>query len=256
MVAVAPADQRQIRGEGETSEREWRDWLERLAPQSLPASMQPGAGERLVVVSPHPDDEVLTCGGMVAAHAARGGDVAVVAVTDGEASHRDDPRWPAARLAEARRAERTRGLARLGVGASAVVSVGLADGAVDAGRAALREALHGVLRADDVVVTTWSLDGHPDHDAAGAAVDQVCAERGCRVLQAPVWMWHWSTPFDGRVPWQRLRAWAIPPHALGLKASALAEHATQLAPRADALGPVLGPAILARAARTSEYFFV
>jgi hypothetical protein len=68
-------------------------------------------------------------------------------------------------------------------------------------------------------------------------------------------MWHWSAPADPRVPWHRLRALSLASPTLARKAEALAEHATQLAERAhDA--PVLGPAVLARAARAAEYFLV
>lgn len=247
---------RQIRDEAHTPEAEWRAWLDQLAPPPLPDAMLPRAGDRLVIVAPHPDDEVLACGGLMAMHAVRGGTASVIAVTDGEASHRDDGRWPAERLASARRAERALGLARLGVPSSAVTRIGLPDGAVSGCAGALHDTLRRLLRASDVVVTTWALDGHPDHDATGAAVEQVCAEHGCLLLQAPVWMWQWSAPFDPRVPWQRLRAVALPTQARASKANALAEHVTQLSPRAEGMGAVLGASILARATRPAEYFFV
>jgi hypothetical protein len=68
-------------------------------------------------------------------------------------------------------------------------------------------------------------------------------------------MWHWSSPADARVPWYRLRALPLPSGTLVRKAAALAEHTTQLAERRHD-SPVLGPAILARAARRNEYFLV
>ena len=46
----------------------------------------PGSCEiavQVLVVAPHPDDEVLGCGGVMAAHAARGDDVHVAVVTRG-----------------------------------------------------------------------------------------------------------------------------------------------------------------------------
>jgi LmbE family N-acetylglucosaminyl deacetylase len=251
----AVASGRRIRGDGETTEAEWAGWLTAWRPPSVTLDELLPAGGRLVVVSPHPDDEVLACGGLVALHARRAGEVAIVAVTDGEASHRGDAAWPADRLARERRVEREAGLARLGVAADAVTRLALPDGEVCSQIAALTCALLQTLRPTDCVVGTWRLDGHPDHDAVGAATAAVCAELGCRLLEAPVWMWHWSAPGDARVPWQRLRALALPEEASTRKADALAEHRTQLAARVDA-PPVLGPAILARAARDAEYFFV
>ncbi len=253
---VAVAQDRRIRGEGSTAEATWREWLaDELKPPELSLEQVLGASQRLVVVSPHPDDEVLACGGVIALHAERGGETAIVAVTDGEASHRDDPTWPPIRLAGARRAERERGLARLGVRADPVLRLGLGDGRVGAGADALESALRELLRPADCVIATWRLDGHPDHDATGAAAARVCAGLGCRLFEAPVWMWHWSAPADARVPWHRLRALPLPSEALARKSAALAEHATQLAPRAGQ-APVLGPAIVSRAARGAEYFLV
>ena len=246
---------RRILDDGTTDEAAWRDWLGTLQPPTLALDTFVSMGQRLVVVSPHPDDEVLACGGLLALHAQRGGAVAIVAVTDGEASHRRDPAWPARRLASARRVERRRGLARLGLTAGSVTRLGLPDTAVASHRGALQRGLRQVLRPTDCVVSPWRLDGHPDHDAAGTETALVCADLGCRLIEAPVWMWHWSAPADARVPWQRLRALALPPEAMTRKAAALAEHTTQLGARGDD-APVLGPAIRARAAWGAEYFLV
>lgn len=253
MAAVDPG--RRILGDGSTAETEWLDWLATLNPPALAIDDLLPAGTRLVVVSPHPDDEVLACGGLVAWHAQRRGETAIVAVTDGEASHRGDPEWPAERLARTRGAERRLGLARLGLGAASVTTLGLPDSQVAARIDTLEQALRAVLRPTDCVLTTWRLDGHPDHDAVGSTTVRVGADLGVRVLEAPVWMWHWSAPRDARVPWHRLRGLALPAPVRDRKAAALAAHVTQLAQRAgDA--PVLGPAIVARAARHAEYFFV
>lgn len=246
---------RRILHDGTTDEAAWRDWLSLLQPPAVALNALVSVGQRLVVVSPHPDDEVLACGGLLALHAQRGGATAIVAVTDGEASHRRDPAWSAPRLASARRVERRRGLARLGLTAGSVTRLGLPDSAVASHRDALQRGLRQVLRPTDCVVSTWQLDGHPDHDATGAETARACADLGCRLIEAPVWMWHWSAPADVRVPWQRLRALALPPEVLTRKAAALAQHATQLAARGDDL-PVLGLAICARAAWRVEHFLV
>ena len=253
MAAVATG--RRIRGEGSTPEAEWIDWLEALRVPVMAIDDLLATSDRLVVVSPHPDDEVLACGGLVASHAQREGRTAIVAVTDGEASHRGDPAWPAERLAAARQIERETGLARLGLTADAVTRLALPDSQVAARVEALVRGLRQALQPADCVVSTWRLDGHPDHDAVGTATAQVCAEVGCSLLEAPVWMWHWSAPGDARVPWHRLRKWPLSPQALAQKAAALAAHTTQTTARAVE-PPVLGPAILARAARGAEYFFV
>ena len=42
--------------------------------------------QRVLAVVAHPDDEVLGCGGALALHAARGDDVSIVILADGESS--------------------------------------------------------------------------------------------------------------------------------------------------------------------------
>jgi LmbE family N-acetylglucosaminyl deacetylase len=217
-----------------------------------------GVQRRLVVIAPHPDDEVLACGGLLGLHAERGGRCQVVAVTDGEASHRGCVGWNAATLAAARRAEAELGLSRLGVHHTSVVRLGLPDGSVHRHRSRLIDALHALVRPDDLVVCTWRLDGHPDHDAAGAAAAEACAAADAEFVEAPVWMWHWADPADPRVPWHRMRALPLPPEVHRRKASALAEHVTQLRPRERDEGELddatLDAAVLRRAARETEYF--
>ena len=84
---------------------------------------------RLVVVAPHPDDEVLGAGGLLQYMDRVGVETVVVAVTDGEASH------PGARtlgcdLAEARSIETRVALDRLGCGSVGVQRLRFPDGAV------------------------------------------------------------------------------------------------------------------------------
>ena len=247
--------QRLIQGGG-TPEPVWQSWLgsARLRAQSLQEWLPDDA--RLVVVAPHPDDEVLACGALLSMHAARGGESLVVAVTDGEASHAGSPHWTGQRLAAARRAESAEGLSRLGLPDVAVVRLGLPDGQVCRQADRLAKGLKPLLRSNDVVVTTWRLDGHLDHEATGRSAAGACAAAGCRLVEAPVWMWRWAAPGDLRVPWYRLLGLPLTPQALGRKQAALAAHETQLVQRDAEEGPVLGTAILARSDRTTEYFFV
>lgn len=237
-----------------TPESLWAEPLRRVPVCRLDALVQ--ASSRLVVVAPHPDDEVLACGGLVFEHVARGGDVCVIGVTDGEASHPDSEVWTRTALAEQRRRESDAGLRLLGVAEAQVVRLGFPDGSVARYAGPLRESLGQCVRPDDVVVCTWQLDGHPDHEAVGAAVQAACDDTGARCLQVPVWMWHWSHDGDDAVPWHLLRGLPLSPTALARKRAALSAHVTQLTPRGARTEPVLDPLIVARASRPAEYFFV
>ena len=239
-----------------TSGTAWRSWLANLRCQELAVHDWLPAKARLVVVAPHPDDEILACGGLISTHVAQGGRVLIVAVTDGEASHDQAPSIQRDDLAWLRRSERWMGLRTLGVLQPAVVSLGLEDGRVSLQERTLFDRLTSLLQPTDVVVSTWEHDGHPDHDSTGQVARAACAARGCAYLAAPVWMWHWATPGDDRVPWPRLRGLPLSAADGSHKQAALAAHRSQLSPRNLDLGAVLGHAIVQRAAWRTEYYFV
>ena len=214
-----------IHGEG-VHEAQWRAsaWLATL-PDRPSADLLQGAG-RMVVVSPHPDDEVLGCGGLIQAALAARLPVTVVSVTDGEACYPDQLQWPGERLRRVRRSELHLALARLG-GTVAVTALALADGGVTQAEERLQEQLQHLLQPGDLVLAPWEHDGHPDHDACGRGARKAADGCGARLLQYPVWAWHWLAPEAAESPWPC--AWRVPmsPEARGRKRHAVAAYASQ-----------------------------
>ncbi|MFN9476218.1 PIG-L deacetylase family protein [Acidovorax sp.] len=235
--------------------RFWESWLLQEGIARVGASELVGRWQRLVVVAPHPDDEVLACGALLQHHVAHGGACLVVAVTDGEASHAGTAGHDALALARQRRDESAAGLQRLGVPEQAVQRLGLPDGRLQAATEELRARLAASVQPGDVVLTTWRLDGHPDHETCGRACAAVCEAQGASLLEAPVWMWHWAEPWDTQVDWTRLCGLGIDAGVQALKLQALAAHRSQLLPRSPTLPPVLDPALIERAGWDTEYFF-
>lgn len=253
--AAPDADQsREIVGEG-TPEAAWRSWrgLGQLSRAGLDELVPPG--RRAVIVAPHPDDEVLGAGGLLRALAARGRELLIVGVTEGEGSHPGSALWSADALAVRRGVERSEGLQALGLTAR-IDPLGYADGQLASNIAGLARRLGETLRHDDVVFATWVCDGHPDHEAVGQAAARACAARGARLLQMPVWMWHWARPGSERVPWQRAVRFELGDEALARKRAAIDCHRSQLeADPTRAAPPILSSAALARWLRPFEVFF-
>jgi LmbE family N-acetylglucosaminyl deacetylase len=135
----------------------------------------------LVVVAPHPDDDILGCGALIARVAPRM-PVRVVYVTDGAASHDGSPNYPPARLRDVREREARRALSRLGVRTPPLFlrwpdgTVPMPDGE---GAAPLLAALRDAIPADEdvAVAVPWRRDPHCDHRSATALVDAVLCER-------------------------------------------------------------------------------
>ena len=84
-------------------------------------------GLRVLIVAPHPDDESIGCGGLIAVLASRGVHLNVVIVTDGSGSHPNSLKYPRSRLAQLRAREATQALGILGVDEKNVWFCGLHD---------------------------------------------------------------------------------------------------------------------------------
>lgn len=232
-----------------TSERSWAawPWLSTLPGSGL--ARLAGVASA-VIVAAHPDDEVLGAGGLMAMLAAAGTRLRVVAVTDGERSHRGHAS-PSA-LARRRAAETAAALRALAAGAAEVVRLQLPDSGLDAREAELTEALAPLVADCDLCLAPWDHDLHPDHEAAGRAARQAAPGT---LYYYPVWMWHWASPGDPRVPWDRALKIPLPPRAVARKRAAVSCFASQTEDRGHGLGPVLAPGMVAHFTRSMEVLF-
>jgi LmbE family N-acetylglucosaminyl deacetylase len=204
-------------GRSGPSEDAWRAALD-----PLPAStFDDVAGRRLVVIAPHPDDESLGAGGTIAMLSDAGARVHVVCLTNGEAAPCATPD-----LAAVRQRELVSAIAILAPQAE-ITFVGLPDGGLGAHRDLLRERLGRLIGADDLVLATLAGDGHPDHDAAGAAAADVARANGAELHWFAVWAWHWHDPRTSPLS-RRGRRSELTAAAATRRNAAIAEHRSQL----------------------------
>jgi LmbE family N-acetylglucosaminyl deacetylase len=214
----------------------------------------------LVVVAPHPDDESLGCGGLIAAARAQGRPVRLVVVSDGCGSHPNSRAYPPARLRALREAETRDAAAALGLPAADVQFLGLPDARVPgtgpqaaAAARAIAAAAHAV--GAGAVFVTWRHDPHCDHAAAAALVDLARpAMPGVRVLAYPVW--GWTLPAQTEVGPPPRGARLDVTANLAAKARAVAAHRSQTTGLIDddPTGFRLDATMLARFARPFEIF--
>ena len=204
------------------------DWLPLLT--GLP-SFHPGASP-LVILAPHPDDESLAAGGLIAHQRERGYAVRLLAVTDGENAYANN-----SGLRERRIAEQTRAAERLGIPAADIVRLHLPDSGVHECEDVLRERLLPHLSCETHLLAPWPGDFHPDHEACGRVASQAASRSGCRLTFYFFWTWHRGSP-------ELLRP--LPLHAFDLnaeqqaaKAESIGAHVSQLSdPAGD---PILHP---------------
>lgn len=248
---MEPVD-RQIDGNG-ISEAQWQSsaWLQAL-PEQTAQTLFAGMA-RVVVVSPHPDDEVLACGGLMACAHGAGLPVLVVSVTDGEACYPGHAVWLPQRLREERQRELDRALACLGVTNAERHAWHIGDGTVAQHEAEVTARLLALLRQDDLVLAPWSLDGHPDHEAVGRACARAASHRGCARREFPVWGWHWLDPQQAARLWSPAFRFRLSPQLQQRKRAAIGQFSTQTgaAPGLEC-DPILPDAVLQRFLRDYE----
>jgi LmbE family N-acetylglucosaminyl deacetylase len=135
-------------------------WAGRVTARlDVPRLIERPPGERILVLSPHPDDDVLGAGGTLAKHAAAGAAMTALVLTDGRAG---PPRTPGVDGAAVRRREARAAAAVVGIGR--VEFWDEPDGSLRTTRASAGRLadLLAAVRPDLVYLPSF-LDAHPDH---------------------------------------------------------------------------------------------
>jgi LmbE family N-acetylglucosaminyl deacetylase len=186
----------------------------------------------VLILAPHPDDESLGCGGLIAQACAAGHEVHVAILTDGTMSHPNSRAFPAARLAALRQTEAADALATLGLPPERLVFLGYKDAAAPRSGKPLRDAgdrLAGLLREHRVgtVIASWRHDPHCDHLAAHRIAARAGRLTGARHLSYAVW--GWTLPPARVLPHTPVRGWRldVTPN-LAVKRQAIDCHRSQM----------------------------
>lgn len=223
----------------------------------LPA-LDLGVGDRVIVIAAHPDDETLGAGGLIAECSLQGIPVQVVVVTDGAASHPTTAEFTGAALAARREREARDAVDALAPG-TAVTFLGFPDGAVREHSEEIYDALAARVEnapGTTVLVAPWRGDGHRDHRVVGEVTASLAAAAGIRLLEYPIWMWHWSTPDNAVTPWRAFASLALRPQAIAAKRRAITAYESQISPLPASGGDdtVLHPRFLRNFGRAMEVF--
>ena len=223
------------------------------------------ATERVFIVAPHPDDETLGCGGLIAATVDRGGSVFTLFVTDGGASHPESSAWSRRRLVSERQKEAEEALAILGAADQPRAFLRLRDTEIPKPDSPQWQPLvSSVIKLlvefdPDLVVLPWRRDPHCDHRDAHALVTSALDLAGspAQCIEYAIWLDELGAEEDFPVVGEVERIeFPIGPKQ-SLKEAALQAHATQLgAIDKDAPGGfLLKPETVARLITPVETYF-
>ncbi len=213
----------------------------------------------VLVLAPHPDDELLGCGGAIAEGCARRHAMHVAILTDGSMSHPNSSTWPAERLRRTREGEARAATAILGVPPDNLLFLGQKDSCAPHEGAAFDAVLQRLCdeirsRGIGTICASWIGDPHGDHGAAAKLATAASRRTGVGHLAYPVWAW--TTPDDASLPEVRGGGRLDVARHLSIKRRAIAAHATQYSGMIhdDPTGFRLSSAFLAHFDRPWEAF--
>jgi LmbE family N-acetylglucosaminyl deacetylase len=188
MSSAARSRQTSLR-DSSTTTMTFADAMQQL-PLLAPASLV--RDRCLIVVAPHPDDESLGCGGLLAWASHHCVSSQIIFLTDGEQSHPGTRRD----LKGTRRAEAICACACLGIAMTQLHFLGLPDAGLETLAPHVRDQATQSLRqliashGPSLVVTTTHTDPHGDHRAAFALTKAAIAcLPGTELMTYPVWSW-------------------------------------------------------------------
>jgi LmbE family N-acetylglucosaminyl deacetylase len=174
--------------------RSWGRLLNRARHLSPSAAARAGGW---LILAPHPDDETLGAGGLIAALTAAGAAVSVAILTDGSGSHAGAPGWSARKIAALRATEATAALRALGHRHRPVFlgwrdAMPFAPGSPSFEATVRRLVVHCRRQRISNLVASWEADPHCDHEAAAAIATAV----GRRLAIKPRFygVWGWTRP--------------------------------------------------------------
>jgi LmbE family N-acetylglucosaminyl deacetylase len=189
------------------------------------------AGEQMMVLAPHPDDEVLGCGGLILETLRAGGTPIVVVVTDGSGSHPNSAQFPPSVLKQLREDEAREAVTRLGLPLSQLYFMNCPDAAAPHDGAEFDRVVEAIVglaveTGCNVVLGPWEMDPHGDHVAVHKMAAEVARSAGLRHLSYPVW--GWTLPKDQELGPMRISGSRLDiAHLMEDKRHALQAHATQ-----------------------------
>lgn len=213
----------------------------------------------ILVVAPHPDDESLGCGGLLALGKQAGRAAHVVIVSDGAGSHPGSQRYPRDALRSLRESKSLMACGRLGLSRNDVSFLGLPDTAVPSSGAAASAAIDAIAEraraiSASAIFVTWRNDPHCDHVASFVLAREAAQRVRARLIEYPIWG-HTrddGMTFEGPPRGSRLDVASV----LDRKIAAIAAHRSQVTRMIDddPSGFILSPEMIARFERPFEIY--
>lgn len=222
--------------------------------------------KRCLVIAPHPDDESLGCGGLLALLRKGGTAISVIFTTDGSMSHPKAKIYTDSQRAEIREQEALNALKVLGIAARDVYFLRGKDSALPTRhekgfeRYSLQISSILEMAQPDLLLIPYALDPHRDHRASSQMAMHALSNSHSAILvwEYLIWLYELGERED-IAPLLENRSLCycpLPEWARTQKRDAIAQHTSQLLPGYfdDPEGFILTPKVLAYFDTDREYF--
>lgn len=154
---------------------------------SLPLS------DKIVVIAPHPDDEVMGCAGLIQALVERGTPPHVIILTGGEGSHRPCCKISEDRIITERRHFALSTAALLGIPKSNIHFLAYPDEhiAFECSETKVLKELIEKLSPEAILVPHWG-EVMPDHIQTAEIIKNLMINKNVSIYEYCVWMWYFN----------------------------------------------------------------
>lgn len=206
-----------------------------------------------LIVAPHPDDEVIGCGGLIARMVNEGNIPHIIVMTGGEGSHNGCCDTGKGDIVNARRKLTRNALAILGVPESHIHELDFPDGGISSSHPQtqrLKELIENV-NPRTVLVPHWG-EGWPDHIKTAEIVKGIL-QSGTEIWEYCVWMWYYNV-WRG-LDWRNGATLSMTQQEHDLKLRAMAAYTTPLAPCGKPWSGVLPPLFIKANQWDKELYF-
>lgn len=207
----------------------------------------------VLILAPHPDDEVFGCGGLIARLTAEGRAPYVAVLTGGGASHQNCCDVAEEEIIAARRKLTRKAMAELGLPAENLFDLDYPDGDIGGTHPAQEARLHKIIDEikPETILVPHHGEGWPDHLAV-RKLGLKLAPKQTKVYEYCVWMWYY---FQRSLDWANAASLRMTPEEHNRKLAAIHAYTSVCAPCGKPWVGILPRLFVKANSSDSELFF-
>lgn len=221
--------------------------------RSCTISVEFTRAKRVLILAPHPDDEVMGCGGLIQRLCEQGNTPHVVILTGGGQSHAACCHLPESDIKKERRAMASQILQNLGLPADHLYLLDFPDGSISAQHKEMQTLQNLVAEIrPEVVFIPHHGEGWSDHLVCRELVEKMPALGAAVIYEYCVWLWYYNV---WKLDWKRARLLRLTKSEHVDKCRAVDEYTEKQAPCGKPWSGVLPSLLIGACKWNKELYF-